>query len=215
MARKRKIAKHEVAQKANNSEEIALTGSETFNEEALEEVVAEFTADPDDLRRDKFLSYLILGLAWKVAAEKAGFSSSYARGPLYQAFKKSPGWRKKIDQIVQRVPQKYRRICMMRLGLVSEIEHRAMKLMLDNPELALKHPGFLKQQKQVSGLLQDEQQTPLVINYGYMQQVMQATTEGKKVTWGSPDEHGMCRVIIHAEPGELEIVDAEAGESTN
>lgn len=129
---------------------------QVMSETEMDELVVELCAPDGDSRKDRCLSYVMLGLPFAKAAIKAGYKPSYAKGKLYRVFKTSPEWESKINEILQRVPERFRRLCIARLPLVADIEGRALELMRKQPELAVKHPQLLRQSKQVAGLLADD-----------------------------------------------------------
>lgn len=147
-----KTRKTEVVKKPKNSNDI----TDIIDPNTVDEVMATILTTSNDERRDKFILYWLLGYNMKTAALAAGYKQSYAESGIQKAMRDSPILRERIEKITSVMPEKYKALCRMRLPDVAEVEGGVIKLMKDDPEMAMKHPQVLKQMKQAAGVLVDE-----------------------------------------------------------
>lgn len=127
-----------------------------IKDSVIESTIAGAYVDEQDDRPRKLVSNLILGCSFQDAAAKAGYSKQYARGNLYTAFKNSARFRRVIDSITGKLPERYRQICRLRLGQVAEIERKALDTYLQNPELAIQKPKLMRDIKIAAGALSED-----------------------------------------------------------
>jgi hypothetical protein len=164
LARKRKITKHKVAQKANNSEEIALTDGE------ISHLVSAIEGKNAHKWR-RFWECKLKGMNTYRSAKAAGFSESYSRGDIYRDLKPGGLAISKLEQILAKTPETVRKITQLRIltdGL--EIDRLALDQYKANPRLAITNPSLLKHLRQLAGVMpQDFQPQPQTINIEAMQ----------------------------------------------
>jgi hypothetical protein len=122
----------------------------------LHQVVTECCADFKDQRKSQLIGYLIFGMDFRTAAEKAGYSKSYANGPLYRAVKHNKSFRKIIDDITGKAAERFRQVSQLRLPAIAEIERQALEEYMANPKLAIDKPQLMKHMKQAAGVLSGE-----------------------------------------------------------
>ena len=211
----KKVKKTEKTEKSNDITDIV-------DPNDIDEVVgqiASISSDKKDSRQDKFLLYWLLGYSVRVAAITAGYSEGTSRGSnLYKVLKR-PITRERLLQITNGMPEKYKALCRMRMGDVAEIESGVVKLMKDDPELALKHPQVLKQMKQAAGVLLDEVSPPPTVNIKslkIMQNINLAACESRsRFLEDDPEDDSQEAYEVWLKKKELagpEIIDAEVKE---
>jgi hypothetical protein len=101
----------------------------------------------------------MFGLPPKIAAESAGYNKDYAY-KMDSEYKHNPEIRRSIERIVDKMPDRYRQVCKLRLAQISEIEAEALREYQDNPKLAIDKPQLLKQVKQGASVLSDDEDKP-------------------------------------------------------
>ena len=164
-----------------------------------------------DPRWIRFLENQIKGLNVYQSAKLAGFSEKYSKTSIYNTLKKGGPVTKILRQLLERAPETAQAITRLRMltdGL--EIEKRALQRYLDDPDLAIKHPALLKHLRQAAGFQASDGPQ---VNYTLIAQrgqiVMKAINEGKGVTFGPPDQHGMCSVVVEDQPGPMKRIRAD------
>ncbi|MBC8177224.1 MAG: hypothetical protein ISR61_03555 [Desulfobacteraceae bacterium] len=141
--------------------------TEIVESNLVDEVVTNVISHKKGSKRDAFYLYWILGLPPLSCAKLAGYTKEYGY-KLVQQFNNNPEVRQRVEKITSTMPEKYRAICRLRLAEVADIEGRVLGEMRDNPELAARNAGFLKQIKQTSGVLADDVPKRPVINVGQL-----------------------------------------------
>jgi len=147
--------------------------TDIVNPDDIDEVMAGVLTTSNDKRRDKFILYWLLCYNMKTAALSAGYRQSYAESGIQKTMRDSPILRERIEKITSVMPEKYKTLCRMRLPDVAEVEGGVIKLMKDDPEMAMKHPQVLKQMKQAAGVLVDETIPAPTINIKTLQILQQ------------------------------------------
>ncbi len=137
---------------AKNSNDI----TQIVDSEVVDQVVAEILTTSKDEKRDKFILLWLLGHNMKAAALSAGYSQSYSESGVQKAMRDSSNLRERIEQITSVMPEKYKSLCRLRLGDVAEIEGKALKLMKDSPDKAIRSPQLLRQLKIGAGVIGDD-----------------------------------------------------------
>lgn len=122
----------------------------------VEDVIADIASNSQDSRMDRFILFWLFGLSPNKAGLKAGYSPSYSASGLLKKLKYSKTVRERIEKFAAQAPLRYRQVCQMRLATIANIEGKGLKLMEDDPKLAIEKPQFLKQLKQSAGVLADD-----------------------------------------------------------
>jgi hypothetical protein len=162
--------------KAGRSENLPDLTSSDISDDFFEEVIADVcsttpaTTDINAKRRTETILRYLLGQDLCVAALKAGYAPSTARGAIYDAKKQMsvPGttWNQAFLKIAGALPDNYRTLCASRLPKIAQIDDAALNLYLANPDLAIKSPAYMKQIKQSAGVLAndvDAQRAPSLV----------------------------------------------------
>jgi hypothetical protein len=147
--------------------------TELLNPEMVESVLTDICQNSDTPRVDRTILSWLLGNDLKSAALSAGYAPQYATSGVQKQLKKAlrgdPGtklWRRRLDEITHSLPGRYRDLCALRLPAVSRIEGQALRLMEENPAMALERPQsmqLLRQIKNTCGVLSDGSPAPNVI----------------------------------------------------
>jgi len=107
---------------------------------------------------DRKLTYYLsrmLGIPRPQAVSISGYNQSYSY-KLDRKLRDDTAIQAEIAEITKTIPDQYRNLCKLRLFNVSRIEGKALEKYNDNPELAIDKPGLLKQIKQGSGVLEND-----------------------------------------------------------
>jgi len=177
----------------------SINSGEIIDPQAVDTVVEDLVAGKKDPRWQKFLCFWIFGLSAKSAALKAGYSRSYAESGVQKRLK-DPKVRAQLEAILSNAPQRYRAICRLRLVDIAQVEGALLEQLKDDPEKLLKHPAAVtavKQIKQSSGVLGHDQQPPMVVNIGAMQNLMAQIIESKENTKLVTEDIGGGMVNVH------------------
>lgn len=164
--------------KKNNlpAEEDANNTGEIVDPE-IEEIVSNVVNIKGGGRKAKFHLYRMFNLPIKTCAILAGYNEDYGY-KLVAEYKQESKIKDTIQQIINDMPEAYKSVCKMRLVQVAEIEAEALREYQDRPMLAIDKPQLLKQIKQGSGVLSDDDARPLnVINIGQIQAYFRANHE--------------------------------------
>jgi hypothetical protein len=149
----------------------------------VDEVVTNIISHKKGSKRDAFYLYWILGLPAVSCARLAGYTKEYGY-KLVQQFNNNSSVRERVEKITSMMPEKYRAICRLRLAEVADIEGRVLGKMRDNPELAARNAGFLKQIKMTSGVLVEDTPRKPVINVAQLSICQNLVAEN--LTGGDP-----------------------------
>ena len=141
------------------------------NQDTIDEIITNVVKYQHGNRKTKYHLYRMFGLSPKIAAESAGYNKDYAY-KMDSEYKHNPDIRQSIERIVDKMPERYRQVCKLRLAQISEIEAEALREYQDNPKLAIDKPQLLKQVKQGASVLSDEEEKPQqFINIKSLQQL--------------------------------------------
>jgi hypothetical protein len=184
-----------VAQKANNSEEIALTDGE------ISQLVSAIEGKSAHKWR-RFWECKLKGMNTYRSAKAAGFSESYSRGDIYRDLKPGGLAISKLEQILAKTPETVKKITQLRIltdGL--EIDRLALDQYKSDPRLAITNPSLLKHLRQVAGVLaQDHQPQAPLVPLRLAIQIQNVLAEQQRQ---------------RPQAKKVDVIDAEEGESTN
>jgi hypothetical protein len=150
--------------------------SERLNE--AEKLVSTVLSEKNiDSPRAKYFLFRILGLPPQIAAKACDYHPDYGY-KLDKKFRNDQKLRALVERITDCIPEQYKALCKLRLVDVAEIETKALAEYRDNPKLAIDKPQLLKQLKQGSGVLSDDDVRPVnVVNISAIQQIFRANHE--------------------------------------
>jgi len=115
------------------------------------------TTSPLDERELALIQNLSEGQCMRTAAINAGYSESTANGTIYSKMS-SPAFVKRLSEAVQHMPDARIAIAKARIPRLVKIEEKAIQLLQDDPELALKYPKSVEREYKLAGLLSDAPQ---------------------------------------------------------
>ena len=111
------------------------------------EVTKNVTEEPD--REQLFIEHLATEPSIRQAGLKAGYSQGYCDSTLCRKLTN--------PKFQARLREHYKGLKHAQLPLINRIEAQAIDEYLEKPELAIKHPGLLKDLKTAAGIQQEEQ----------------------------------------------------------
>ncbi len=173
----------EVAETTNENKELT---TNDLVEEIIEGVLSEKNPGDDSKRVRFFCSYL-LGVPTGTAAKMAGYSKNYAY-QLISKFKRDPDLRKKIQEFINLVPERFEALSKLRLIKIAEIEDKALNTYQNQPELAIKHPGLLKSMKGTAGIGSDDNRPQPMINVQNLQNFMLQISNQRRIDLQKEEE---------------------------
>jgi hypothetical protein len=161
-------------------------------------------------KQKKLAHYLAFGLNPRQAALRSGYSKRFANSGVYELLKINKDYGEKVGIVRKNFRESYIKFSENVLPDIAWIERRELEELIKNPDrLNAVNARLMRDLKRSAGVLDSEYKPQINVNIGYVRKVMQAQTEGKKVTWEPPDEHGMCKVTIHKDE---KVVDVELDE---
>ena len=161
-------------------------------------------------KQKKLAHYLAFGLNPRQAALRSGYSERFANSGVYELLKINKDFCEKVGIVRKNFRESYIKFSENVLPDIAWIERRELEELIKNPDrLNAVNARLMRDLKRSVGVLDSEYSPQINFNIGYMRQVLQAQMDGKKVTWGPPDEHGMCKVTIHEDE---EVVDVDLEE---
>lgn len=121
-----------------------------------------------------------------VPVEKICKETGYAVNSVYRVLKRyreNPEFRQRVANIADYMPEAYLTMKKLEVLRYHEADQAALKKYADDPELLIRHPGYMKQLKQSSGVLPSDNpaKTEYVVNIDKMQAFVQNILE-------SPDD---------------------------
>jgi hypothetical protein len=151
-------------EKGNSDKELTL-------ENAIS-ILSDQIVDEKDLEKHEKQVRLFLGwfngLSVTKSAKIAGYSVAHA-SRLLQKYQKDREFRGEINSYFDALPDRFKNFEKLKLHQVGRIQQKALDRMEENPELAIKHRGILKDIMKVTGVLEEEAPFVPQVNIGKIQ----------------------------------------------